>query len=141
MRVQIPPRRSGERHAGGPRALSWLPRGETLPDDMWESRHSGVLTILWIHIAGIAVYGTYATYAWYGSIPSSDIAHRAIQSGLVVVFALLAGRRSLSRRIRSCLSTLGLVMVSALIVHLAGGLIEAHFHFFLGIAIVTLYQN
>jgi signal transduction histidine kinase len=42
--------------------------------------------------------------------------------------------------VRASLTTLGLVLSSAILVHLFGGLIELHFHFFVVVAIISLYQ-
>jgi diguanylate cyclase (GGDEF)-like protein len=39
------------------------------------------------------------------------------------------------------MATLGLVTTSAILVHLSGGLTEMHFHFFVVIGIITLYQD
>ena len=49
--------------------------------------------------------------------------------------------RSVSNSGRSVLATLGLTTSSALLTHFSGGLIEMHFHFFVVVAIVTLYQS
>ena len=39
------------------------------------------------------------------------------------------------------MASLGLLTSSAFIVHLSNGNIEAHFHFFVVISVVTLYQD
>src|SRR5207237_10072957 len=41
----------------------------------------------------------------------------------------------------SAMAALGLVVSSAMIVHISGGVIEAHFHFFVMVGILTLYQD
>src|SRR5437867_4500957 len=45
------------------------------------------------------------------------------------------------RRLSSAMAALGLVVSSAMIVHISGGVIEAHFHFFVMVGILTLYQD
>ena len=45
------------------------------------------------------------------------------------------------RRARSAAAVLGLVTASAVTVHLSGGVVEAHFHFFVMVGVITLYQD
>ena len=44
-------------------------------------------------------------------------------------------------RFQSAAASLGLVMTSAVLVHLSGGYIEMHFHFFVMVALLALYQD
>jgi diguanylate cyclase len=57
------------------------------------------------------------------------------------VCALAAAYPALGRRARSTAAVLGLITASAVIVHLSGGVVEAHFHFFVMIGVITLYQD
>jgi len=57
------------------------------------------------------------------------------------VCAVLAGQRRGGRRARACAAVFGLVTASALLVHLSGGTIEMHFHFFVVVGLITLYQD
>jgi hypothetical protein len=57
------------------------------------------------------------------------------------VAAWLAGWERLSRRLRAGLATFGLLTASAVLVHLSGGLIEFHFHFFVMLFVITFYQD
>jgi hypothetical protein len=43
--------------------LSWwtrfrnaLPEGRTLPDKVWHRRHRALLTLLWLHVAGLTIF-------------------------------------------------------------------------------------
>jgi len=56
----------------------------------------------------------------------------------VLAVGACAGRLSLTTR--SALATLGLVSSSAILVHFFDGMIEMHFHYFVIIAVVALYQ-
>jgi diguanylate cyclase (GGDEF)-like protein len=49
--------------------------------------------------------------------------------------------RAKSRLSQSTIATVGLVTCSAVLVHLSGGLIEMHFHYFVVIGVITLYQS
>jgi hypothetical protein len=41
------------------RLPSHLPHGGTLPDEVWRSRHRGILLLLWLHVpARMAVQGS-----------------------------------------------------------------------------------
>ena len=60
---------------------------------------------------------------------------------MVAVFALLAAHPAIGRRARSAAAVLGLITASAVIVHLSGGVVEAHFHFFVMVGVITLYQD
>ena len=58
-----------------------------------------------------------------------------------MVFALAATHPALGRRARASAAVLGLITASAVTVHLSGGVVEAHFHFFVMIGVITLYQD
>jgi diguanylate cyclase (GGDEF)-like protein len=129
---------TGQRREFGPvgrrlrvvRAL--LPAGRPLSDDRWESRHLGIAVLLCAHIPALFLMGV-ATH------------HTAVHS-FVDVFpicasAVIALRGRLSRHIRSGATTLGLVICSAVLVHLSGGNVEMHFHFFVVVGVITLYQD
>jgi hypothetical protein len=90
-----------------------------------------VLVIVWLHVAGLGVFGLVRGYPlWHVGLELAGIA-------IVAVGASIARTRT----VQASLATLGLVMCSALLVHLSGGLIEAHFHFFIVVILVTLYEN
>ena len=59
----------------------------------------------------------------------------------MAIFAAAASFRGPSRNVRASFATLGLVSSSAILVHLTSGLIEMHFHFFVIVAVVALYQS
>ncbi|MGB4067503.1 MAG: response regulator [Nitrospira sp.] len=53
----------------------------------------------------------------------------------------LAAIKQLSRRLRASLATMGLISASSGLVHLSGGYIEAHFHFFIILVFIILYHD
>jgi methyl-accepting chemotaxis protein len=63
------------------------------------------------------------------------------EGGIVALLGTAAALPYGSVRFRSAVATLGLITSSAVLVHLSGGVIEAHFHFFAMIGIITLYQD
>jgi diguanylate cyclase (GGDEF)-like protein/PAS domain S-box-containing protein len=110
----------------------WLPKGNTIDDTAWRQRHRAILILLWLHAFGLAIFGALAGYEWQHSV-----AEAAICAG----FAVVGQSKALNRRIRAAAVTLGLVSASALLVHLTNGLTEAHFHFFVMLAVVAIYQD
>ena len=109
-----------------------LPQGRTLPDRVWRKRHRALLTLLWLHAAGLTIF---ALAQGYGVVHS-------LQEGGIVAFiaaaATLAGDR---KRAASTLVSFGLITSSAVLVHVWGGVIEAHFHFFVMIVLLSLYED
>ena len=61
--------------------------------------------------------------------------------GLDALACLIVGRLLRSRRPAAAFITLGLVYCSAALVGLSDGAIEAHFHFFIIIGFIALYQD
>lgn len=116
---------------GFARARAALPTGAPIGDEMFAVRHRAVVVLLWLHAAGLAAYGLSLGY----SVP-----HLAFELLAIVAAAVVAGLAP-TRVWRSGVGTLGLVACSAMLVHLSGGLIEAHFHFFIVVILVTLYQS
>lgn len=117
---------------GGTQASRWLPTGRGLPDGAWRRRHTGILAILWVHAVALTAF---AVVRGFGP------AHAVAEGGIVALCAALAAAPQASLRLRSAAATLGLVSSSAVLVHLSGGVIESHFHFFAMIGIITLYQD
>ena len=56
------------------------------------------------------------------------------------VFAAVATIRSRGHTVQAVAATFGLLSASAIFVHLSGGVIEAHFHFFVMVTLITMYQ-
>jgi len=112
-------------------AAEWLPRGRTLSDADWTTRHRGIVALLWAHAAALPVLSAAA-----GSAPLHALAHGVGIAVLAVLAGVLRGRTA-----RAVAASVGLLTASATLVHLTGGLTEAHFHFFVVISVVTLYED
>ncbi len=113
-------------------ARAALPHGQLLTPEVWARRHRGIVVLLWLHVAGVVAF---AVARGYG------VAHSLLEASVVAVFALAAAHPAIGRRVRSAAAVLGLITSSAVLVHLAGGVIEMHFHFFVMIGVITLYQD
>lgn len=109
-----------------------LPRGDSLETVEWMRRHRGIVWLLWCHAVGVPLFSMMTgLYLWLG----------AVGGGLLAACAILALTPSLSARFRAALATSGLILASTLLVHLSGGYIESHFHFFVMMAVIVLYQD
>ncbi|MDQ3106378.1 MAG: hypothetical protein M3Q68_01040, partial [Actinomycetota bacterium] len=111
-----------------------LPRGGSLPADLWAHRHRTVLVVLWLHVAAIPVFA---------AARGQSVLHGLFEASLVGAFAASATfqPQSLPRGARAGLAAAGLMTASAVLVHLAGGANEMHFHFFVMVGLITLYQD
>ena len=110
-----------------------LPRGGSLSDISWRRRHRSICFLLWIHAPAIVFYGA--------TVKGLTLGHSVLESTLVALFALAASLPNPKKNERSVMATLGLVSCSAILTHMSGGLIEMHFHFFVMVVVVSLYQS
>ncbi|MGH3034298.1 MAG: PAS domain S-box protein [Gaiellaceae bacterium] len=102
---------------------------------MWERRHRALLGILWLHVPAIALF---AFTRGYG------LGHSMFEGAALATlasFATLATLGGHSRKVCSGLVSLGLLSASAVVVHISGGVIEAHFHFFVMMSLLLLYED
>jgi diguanylate cyclase (GGDEF)-like protein len=113
-------------------AFDYLPKGHSLPEEVWRVRHRTLSYLLRAHVVGLFILGLAL-----GQGP----AHSALEAAVVGVFALVGGAVTGQRQVASSVTALGLVVASAVLVHLSGGTIEMHFHFFVMVGILTLYQD
>ena len=109
-----------------------LPQGQSLPEEAWNRRHRVMLILLWIHVAGIPLFGLARGY----SLP-----HSLLEASPVAAAAAFAAFSQRSKRCRAGVATLGVMTSSAILVHLSGGVIEVHFHFFVMLSIIALYND
>ena len=108
-----------------------LPRGGALSDESWESRHRGIRALAWLHVPVLAVI---------------MVLHSRVEAGplaTLAVAALLAagGYGPWSQGLRSSAVTLSMLTSTALLIELFHGLVEMHFHYFVVIAVVAIYQK
>ncbi|MGC4097383.1 MAG: response regulator [Nitrospira sp.] len=114
------------------RLWNTLPYGYSIDDTEWARRHRGIVWLLWMHSAGVPLFG----------LLTSHSATPGVVGGIALAgLALTAMSRRIANRWRAVLTTAGLVLASSLLVHLSGGVIELHFHFFVMMAVIVLYQD
>jgi diguanylate cyclase (GGDEF)-like protein len=118
--------------SAGRRHLRWLPEGSSLPDDVWAHRHHWILALLWAHVPAIFVFALFR---------DQTVLHSVGESSIVAAFALLATVSQHHRRLSTVIASTGLLTCSAVLVHLSSGSIEMHFHYFVMVGVITLYQD
>lgn len=116
---------------GGRRLAAWFPAGRPLGDATWQQRHRSIVVLAWLHVGGLGVYGV---------VRGFPLLHLGLEVGAIALLATAAALVH-TRMAQASAATLALVSCSALLVHLSDGLIEAHFHFFIVVGVVTLYQS
>jgi signal transduction histidine kinase len=125
------PSESGGGHATVSWILDYLPRGNMLTPQEWHKRHTFLQWILFIHLPGLFIFGLVLHH------PA-----RTVALGLLPLVGCLAlGRVVSHRRLASLAVTAGLVYSSIALVVFSRGSIEAHFHFFVIIGFIALYQD
>ena len=112
--------------------MAGLPRGYTLAPGEWDRRHLVILRIVALHAVGLFLLAL-----WRGF----PLLHASLDAAPLVLATAAASYRGIPRRLRASLATLGAMASSAILVHLLGGLIEAHFHFFVMLFVIVLYQD
>ena len=112
--------------------VNLVPHGYGLAEADWQRRHRLLLFVLAAHVPGLAAFGLFLQR------PPGTV----LLTVVVPAVCLLVGRvLRRHRRVASVAVTGGLVWSSAALVGLTGGTIEAHFHFFVIIGFIALYQD
>ncbi|MGH9111985.1 MAG: sensor histidine kinase, partial [Acidimicrobiales bacterium] len=109
----------------------YLPRGNTLDAQAFHRRHLLLSWVLALHVPALFAFGL-----WQGF----GVSHTALEVAVPAACVGLA-RLARNRRLAAFFVTAGLVYCSSALVHLSNGTIEAHFHFFILIGLIALYQD
>ena len=109
-----------------------LPEGGGLPADVWDGRHAGLVVLVALNAVGLAAFGIIQGYG---------VSHSLLEATIVGLAAVGAWQARRNRLLASVICTLGLMSASAILVHFSRGSIEAHFHFFVMVTIIILYQE
>ncbi len=113
-------------------ALALLPRGRELPAEVWARRHRTIVRIAALQALALFVFGT---------ARGLDLLTCAAGAAVVLAPLLLADQAGLSRKVRSAAASVSLFAASAVLVQSWSGQTEAHFHFFVMVGVVALYQD
>ncbi|MFI5908986.1 methyl-accepting chemotaxis protein [Dactylosporangium sp. NPDC051541] len=123
-----------------PGVLSWLMPKVRLSDAAYRSRHRALTVVLWLHLPILIVVSVVNGHNVVG-------AHAHGEAWLVwcfnagVLLCALAGGMARTRRGGSVAVSIGLLLGAMALVHAGNGLTDLHFHFFLVVGLVSLYQD
>ena len=133
---------SDDRSKGG--VLDFIPDGSTIPDETWANRHKYFIVAVLAHVPVLLAIGLAegTESAVTGmTLPSIPLEMLLLELGVITAFALAAAVPRLNRRLRTVLAATGLAFCSGTLVHVTGGYIEAHFHFFVAVGVVAIYED
>ncbi|WEL27099.1 Methyl-accepting chemotaxis protein [Haloferax volcanii] len=125
-------------------AVRYVPQGDSIPSESWRARHRNILVFLVAHAPLLYFLGNFTgsePYVTGATLTAAPAEHVLLGVGAVVGLALFAWLPWLPRRIRSGFASIGLLTCSALLVYFSGGYIEAHFHFFVIVAVLAVYED
>jgi diguanylate cyclase (GGDEF)-like protein/PAS domain S-box-containing protein len=113
-------------------AYAAMPGGVELEPAVFEARHRWILGLLWFHLFPVALMSV---------IGGFGLVHTVTELFPLAMLAYLASRAWVRPRTRAMLTGVGLMTASALLVHLSDGTTEVHFHFFVMLGVISLYQD
>ena len=112
--------------------VGWLPHGHSLPRSIWWRRHQAIVRFALVQAVAV---GVFAYLRGFGVLLcAADVA-------LVGLPALFALSEAATRGVRTVAATTSLMLASVCVVDISGGATEAHFHFFVMVGVVALYQD
>jgi len=120
------------RHTMWKSLIDILPRGNTLDEADWQRRHRLLQWVLLAHVPVLAVIGL---------IRGNPLLPLALALTIPVLCAVAGRLLQQHRRLGSGFVSAGLVWCSTALVGITNGTIESHFHFFIIIGFIALYQD
>src|SRR3954447_9609333 len=103
------------------RLLAALPKLPGLPAEQWAPRHRAIVALVWAHVPVLFLWSLAAGF---------PVWHAGLDVAPLVFLALLANAKRFSQTAKSCVGAVALATCSAMVVHISGGNVAAHFHFF-----------
>ena len=123
--------------------VRYIPDGTSMPEEMWSGRHRNILLSIVAQVPFLVALGLYSgTESFTGArIPAAPMWMLGGFVAIILGTAALATVSRLGRRQRTVLTAFSLMSVSMAMVKLSGGYIEAHFSFFVFVAVLALYED
>jgi diguanylate cyclase (GGDEF)-like protein/PAS domain S-box-containing protein len=109
-----------------------LPRGRTLPPALWARRHSWLTRALIWHVPALLLFGL---------LRGRSLVDASCFLAPLVAGAIVASSTRLPRSVRSAAVAVGLLWASSTLVVFWNGRIEAHFHFFVVVSALAMYEE
>ena len=88
-----------------------LHQGRSLESEEWARRHFGIVLLLWFHAVGLPAFGLLTTH---------HVLLGVVGGVILAILAVVATIHRLPRRVRSAITTCGLILSSTFLVHLSG---------------------
>src|SRR2546428_7000742 len=127
------------------RLWSLVPSGGSLPESVWRARHRFLVGLTFFHVVMIALAGFVLGKRWElglaGFLQDDNGLHVLGEAMIVAFFGTLACWRRAGRTVQATFVGFGLMSASAILVHLSGGYIEFHLHFFVMLTFLALCQD
>lgn len=126
------------------RLFKYTPDGTSIPDEMWRNRHRTIVVSLLAHVPFLLALGLFEgteTVVTGATIPALPTELVLGELTFVVILGLVASWSRLQRRTRTIVTSIGMMTTSTLLVQFSGGYIEAHFHFFVVMAVLAVYED
>jgi methyl-accepting chemotaxis protein len=116
--------------------LSHLVPDVTLSERAFAARHRVLRLLLWLHVPVILVVGFFT-----GELSPGHHATLLLGVlGAVMVCGVISGTAA-TQRGQAIATSVGFLLATDAVVHAGGGMIDLHFHFFVVIALIGLYQE
>jgi methyl-accepting chemotaxis protein len=116
--------------------LSRLVPDVTLSEQAFAARHRVLRLLLWTHVPVILTLGFFT-----GELsPGHHATLLLCVLGAVLVCGVVSGAAA-TQRGRAIATSVGFLLATDALVHAGGGMIDLHFHFFVVIALIGLYQE
>jgi PAS domain S-box-containing protein len=109
-----------------------LPEGGKLAEHSWQRRHRAIMVLLWLHLAFVLAFGL---------VMRADIKQVLFGAFLMAFLGMIAREPMWKRGMRSGAASLAMLTSSSLLVTFSNGLTEMHFHFFVMVSLIALYQD
>ena len=123
--------------------VRYVPDGTSMPKGMWRGRHRNILVLVVAQVPFLLAVGLYeGTESFTGAeIPAAPSWMLGGFLGGILATAALANWSVFGRRTRTVIAAFSAMTASMALVKLSGGYIEAHFHFFVFIAVLAVYED
>jgi diguanylate cyclase (GGDEF)-like protein len=114
------------------RLISRLPHGKTLPPEVWRSRHRFMLTVIWLQLAGLTIAAV---------VTHQGVDRASYELVPILVCGLCGALPTGGRRLRGSMVAFAALYCCAALVSISHGATEAHFSFFVTVAMLAAYEE
>ena len=125
------------------RYIKNTPNGTEIPDSSFRKRHRAILLVSAIFVLVVFWISrmTGAESVTGAELPAIPLAHSVGGVGIIVTCLVIAAVPQFPRRVRSTLVAVGFMSIGSVLAYYTGGFIEAHFLYFIGVGIVSVYED